>query len=117
MSDKITIIEGPTPDFQEVNDLWIQGIADSPFQFDTFFAELRAFDGPALVDRCREAWRNQELMTLEYRDESGLVDEIPIIAAHCEETEEGDVLQLWLRQPREDVEIEIKFDDSEEDLF
>ncbi|MFO8035059.1 MAG: hypothetical protein R6U57_00300 [Anaerolineales bacterium] len=118
MNDKITIIEGPTPEFQEVNGLWIQGITESPLQFDALFTELRAFNGAKLVERCRDAWRNQELINLEYRNESGLIDEIPIIAAHYDETEKGDILQLWVRQLREDVEFEIKYDDSEdEDIF
>ena len=119
MAEKITIIEGPTPEFQEVNGLWIQGVADSPGQFDTYYTELRAFDGFALVDRCRTAWQNNQAVVLEFRTEAGLIDEITIIAAHSEETDDGDVLQLWVRQPREDVEFELKFDDSddEEDFF
>jgi hypothetical protein len=119
MTEKITIIEGPTPEFREVNGLWIQGVADSPGQFDTYFTELRAFDGNSLVDRCTTAWENSESIVLEYRSESGLTDEITIIAAHCEETDEGDMIQLWVRQPREDVEFEFKFDDGddEEDYF
>jgi len=119
MSEKITIIEGPTPEFREVNGLWIQGVTESPQQFDTYFTELRAFDGAALVDRCREAWGKGEMISLEYRADSGLTDEIPIIAAHYDETDRGDILQLWVREVREDMEFEIKFDDSddEEDLF
>lgn len=119
MSEKITIIEGPVPEFREVNGLWIQGVTESPLQFDTYYTELRAFDGASLVERCRDAWRDQGVITLEYRTESGLTDEIPIIAAHYDETEKGDILQLWVRQIREDVEFEIKYDegDDEEDLF
>jgi hypothetical protein len=119
MAEKITIIEGPTPEFREVSGLWIQGVVESPDQFETFFTELRAFDGPALVERCQDAWRNNELVVLEYRAESGLTQEITIIAAHFEESEEGDLLQLWVRHPREDVEFEIKYDDGddEEDYF
>ncbi len=119
MTEKITIIEGPTPEFREVNGLWIQGVADSPAQFDTFFTELRSFDGHSLVDRCSNAWSKKETIVLEYRTEVGLVEEITIIAAHREETEDGDMIQLWVRQPREDVEFELKFDDSddEEDYF
>jgi hypothetical protein len=44
-----------------------------------------------------------------------LVEEITIIAAHLEETEDGDMIQLWVRQPREDVEFELKFDDSDDE--
>lgn len=119
MTEKITIIEGPTPDFREVNGLWIQGVAESPGQYDTYYTELRSFDGYSLVDRCTTAWQKNETIVLEYRTETGLIDEITIIAAHSEETEDGDVIQLWVRQAREDVEFEIKFDDGddEEDFF
>ena len=48
-----------------------------------------------------------------------MIEEITIIAAHFEDTEQGDLLQLWVRQPREDIEFELKFDDGddEEDFF
>ena len=119
MTEKITIIEGPTPEFREVNGLWIDGVTESPGQFDTYYTELRAFDGVSLVDRCRATWEKNESIVLEYRTETGLVDEITIIAAHFEDTEDGDLLQLWVRQPREDIEFELKFDDGddEEDFF
>ena len=119
MTEKITIIEGPTPDFREVNGLWIHGVTESPGQFDTYYTELRAFDGISLVDRCSSAWENNDSIVLEYRTETGLIDEITIIAAKFEDTEEGDLLQLWVRQPREDIEFELKFDDGddEEDFF
>ena len=115
MTEKITIIEGPTPEFREVNGLWIQGVADSPGQFDTYFTELRAFDGSSLVDRCLNAWQKKESIVLEYRTEAGLTDEITILAAHNEESDDGDLIQLWVRQPREDVEFELKFDDSDDE--
>lgn len=115
MTEKITIIEGPTPEFREVNGLWIQGVAESPGQYDTYITELRSFEGYSLVDRCSNAWQKNESIVLEYRTESGLTNEIPIIAAHFEETDDGDLLQLWVRQPREDVEFELKFDDGDDE--
>jgi len=119
MTEKITIIEGPTPEFREVNGLWIQGVAESPGQHDTYYTELRAFDGVSLVDRCGSAWQKKDSIVLEYRTEVGIIDEITILAAHSEETEDGDLIKLWVRQPREDVEFELKFDDGddEEDYF
>jgi Tfp pilus assembly protein PilN len=119
MAEKITIIEGPTPEFREVNGLWIQGVAESPGQFNTYYTELRAFDGFSLVDRCSAAWQRNDSVVLEYRTETGLTDEITVIAAHSEETDDGDLLQLWVRQPREDMEFELNFDegDDEEDFL
>jgi hypothetical protein len=117
MAEKITVIEGPTPEFREVNGLWIQGVVDSPGQYDTYYTELRAFDGLTLVERCSSAWANNDTIVLEYRTEAGLTDEITIIAAHSEETDQGDMVQLWVRQPRDEVEFEIKFDDNDEEDF
>lgn len=115
MSDKITIIEGPTPLFREANGLWAQSLIESHFEFETIFTELRAFDGSTLVKRCQKAWENQEAIFLEFRTEEGLTDQLPIVAIHHEETEEGDRLQLWLREEREEVEIELEYDEYDED--
>lgn len=115
MTEKITIIEGPTPEFREVNGLWIQGVSESPGQHDTYYTELRSFDGLALLERCSTAWNRKESIVLEYRDETGLTDEIMIVAARFETTDDGDLLQLWVRQPREDIEFEIKFDDGDDE--
>ncbi len=122
MSEKITIIEGPTPTFQDVNGLWSHSLIESHLQHDTIFTELRATNGTSLVNRCRQAWLDQEPIYLEYRTEEGLPDELPIVAAHSKKSEEGDVLQLWLRLERGDVEIEIEyidddFDDGFDDYF
>lgn len=115
MTEKITIIEGPTPEFQEVNGLWVQGVSESPSQFDTYYTELRAFNGYSLVERCISTWQRNESIVLEYRTETGLTDEITIIAAHYDETEDGDLLQIWVRGPREEVEFEFNFDDSDDE--
>lgn len=115
MSDKITIIEGPTPVFQEVDGLWSYSLIESHLQHDTLFTELRAFNGNSLVERCRQAWRGQEPIYLEFRTKDGLPDQLPIVAAHNKKIEEGDVLQLWLLLERKDTEIEIKFIDDYED--
>lgn len=121
MSEKITIIEGPTPLFREANGLWAQSLIESHLQHETIFTELRAFDGKTLVKRCLKTWKKQDTIHLEFRNEQGLTDSLPIVAVHNEETEEGDRLQLWLQEEREEVEIELEFDefddDDLEDLF
>lgn len=115
MSKKITIIEGPTPVFQEVRTLWGYSLTESHLQYDVVATELRAFDGDSLVGRCHSAWKNHETINLEYRNNEGLPDKLPIVAAFSKETEEGDILQLWLRIEREDIEIEIEYDDGLDD--
>ena len=51
MEDKITIIEGPTPVFEDINDGWAVGLNESPILYDTIFTEVRTYNGPALVER------------------------------------------------------------------
>jgi hypothetical protein len=121
MEDKITIIEGPPPTFEKIPDLWVHGLSEGLTQTDMVVTHLRTFNGPSLVERCHRAWRKQENITLEYRTMEGLKAEVPIIAARNVETDEGDMLMLWLRFIDENVELEIgyeddRFDEDDDDL-
>jgi hypothetical protein len=119
MEDKITIIEGPPPTFESVTDGWVLGLNESPNLGEIAVTRLRTFNGPALVERCHRAWRNQQLINLEFRSEDGLQQQAPIVAARFVETEEGHLLILWVRLTDEEVELELGYEDdtgdSEED--
>lgn len=110
MDDKITIIEGPPPTFEAVSEGWVQGLNESPSLADMAITRLRTFNGPALVERCHRAWRNQQSILLEYRSEDGLERQAPIVAARYVEMEEGQLLLLWVRITDEDVELELGYD-------
>lgn len=117
MDEKITIIEGPTPAFEAVNDGWALGINESPYLSDVAVTRLRTFNGPALVERCYRAWRNQKPIFLEYRESDGLESQAPILAARTMELEEGQMLVLWVRMEPQEAEIEIGADDDlDEDI-
>ncbi len=98
MDDKITIIEGPTPVFEDTNDGWAIGLNESPMLYDTLFTQVRTFNGPALVERCHHAWKRNSTIYLHYRNEMGLEEKAPIVAARSVDTNDGQVLLLWLRQ-------------------
>ena len=115
MDDKITIIEGPPPTFEVVDDSWVLGLNESPTLGDIALTRLRTFSGPALVERCHKAWRNRHLIHLEFRTSDGLEQHAPIVAARYLETEEGHLLLLWVRLIREDTELELGFDDDGDD--
>ena len=115
MEDKITIIEGPPPTFEEVEESWALGLNESPYLADIAVTRLRTFNGPALVERCHRAWRNQQSIHLEYRESDGLEQRAPIVAARYVETEDGDMLILWVRITNEDAEIELDYEDDDED--
>ena len=106
MNNKITIIEGPTPEFQVVSEdnfndgslNWVAGILEGPFLFETAFTNLRTFDSQKLLERCKDAWSEKQTMYLEYKDRIGLRKEDPIIAARAVTVEDGDMLLLWVRR-------------------
>lgn len=112
MEEKITIIEGPTPTFETIPDLWVHGLTEGMTQTDIVVTHLRTFNGPSLVERCHRAWRNLQNINLEYRTSDGLETEVPIVAARSVKTEEGDMLMLWLRLTDNAIELEIGYDDD-----
>jgi len=125
MEDKITIIEGPPPTFEENSELWVEGITDTLLINKIVLTKLRTFNGEELVERCRQAWQEQHAIYLEYRTFEGLEKRAPIIAARKFETDDGDVLLLWVRIVDKDVELEFGYedelgsdgDDEEDDYF
>jgi hypothetical protein len=103
MDDKITIIEGPTPEFESVDDGWALGLNESPALYSMALTRLRTFNGPSLVERCHHMWTKNEPIYLHYRNRLGLEERVPILAARASETEEGQVLFLWIRRDVDDV--------------
>jgi hypothetical protein len=113
MDDKITIIEGPPPVFEQVNDGWAMGLNEGPQLSVTALTRLRTFNGAALVERCYRAWHSKSSMRLHYRNDMGLEQTAPILAARNVETNDGHVLLLWVYLDKEQVEYE--FDPGDED--
>lgn len=114
--EKITIIEGPPPTFEPALDHWVIGQTEGPGLAYTVRCVLRAANGPALVERCRNAWEDGRDVVLEYRTYDGLNEEALILVARHEETDEGDVLQLWLRLDElPEAFVQQFFGDSEDD--
>jgi len=112
MEDKITIIEGPPPVFEEINDGWALSLSDSPYVYNIVLTRLRTFNGPGLVERCRRAWDKGNAINLEYREMDGFENQVPIVAARALEADDGQMLLLWVRQEIEEAELETDFDDD-----
>ena len=112
MDDKITIIEGPPPVFEDINDGWAMSLSDSPYLYNIVLTRLRTFNGPGLVERCRRAWDKGSAIHLEYRSMDGFESLAPIVAARALEVEEGQMLLLWVRQELDEVELEVDYDDD-----
>lgn len=113
MDEKITIIEGPPPVFESVEDGWAMGLNESPFLYDLALTRLRTFNGPALLERCHHTWVQQSNMYLHYRNEIGLEERAPIMAARSVETPDGQVLLLWVRRIPEAEETETDQDNDD----
>jgi hypothetical protein len=125
MEEKITIIEGPPPVFEDITDGWAVGLNESPILYDTIFTQVRTFNGPALVERCHRAWKKNLSIFLHYKNEMGVEEKAPIVAVRSVDSDEGQVLLLWVRQlPTFDdlkdlVEnfSDLEDDDEDEDEF
>ena len=115
MEDKITIIEGPPPTFEAVNDGWALGLNESHLLTNVALTRLRTFNGQGLLERCHRAWRHQSTIHLEYRGVDGLQSQAPILAARTVEADDGQVLLLWVRQEIDEAQLEAGLDDDEDD--
>ncbi|MDO9546108.1 MAG: hypothetical protein Q7J07_05085 [Pelolinea sp.] len=120
MDNKITIIEGPTPEFEDIMDGWALGLNESPLLYDTIFTQVRTLNGPALVERCHKAWKKNSSIYLHFKNQMGIEEKAPITAARSVETDEGQVLLLWVRQlpsydDLADIANEMSDDDFEDD--
>jgi len=115
MDDKITIIEGPPPAFETLDDGWAMGLYEGPGLYDMALTRLRTFNGPALVERCYRAWNHNGSMYLHYRNDLGMEERVPIMAARAMDTDDGQVLMLWVRRETQDAEVELDYDDDEDD--
>jgi hypothetical protein len=107
MDDKITIIEGPPPVFEAVNDGWALGLNESAALSVPALTRLRTFNGPALVERCYRAWKAKSPINLHYRNDMGMARNV--------DTPEGHVLLLWVYLDSEKVEYELDAGDDDTD--
>jgi len=118
MENKITIIEGPTPEFEDISDGWALGLNESPLLYNTIFTQVRTLNGPALVERCHKAWKSNSSIYLHFKNQMGIEEKAPIIAARSVGTDEGQVLLLWVRKlPNYEDLVDIAGELSDDDDF
>ena len=106
----ITIVEGPPPEFTEVDTDWTASLAEGRSQVIVATCETRTFNGEGLVDRCRRAWQAGRPARLDFPLLDGERAEVEIVAARWEQVTEGQKLILWVKM--EDIE-ETEYDDME----
>jgi hypothetical protein len=115
MDDKITIIEGPPPNFEDIHEGWPLGLYESPTLHKLAMTRLRTFNGPALVERCYRAWRKHHTIQLEFRAADGLIHKTPIVASRSLELDEGQLILLWVRLTEQEALLELGAEDDQAD--
>ena len=113
MEDKITIIEGPPPNFEDVHEGWPLGLNESPSLHKLALTRLRTFNGPALVERCYRSWVKHQTIQLEFRAADGLIHKTPIVASRTMEADEGQMIFLWVRFTEQEALLELGADDEQ----
>lgn len=96
-AEKITVIEGPTPVFEDTSETWLPSLAEGPSLPNLAMTRLRTLNGPSMVERCWRAWDVGRPVYLEYRDEDGLTQAAEVLAARYSEVAEGHTLLLYVR--------------------
>lgn len=113
MEDKITIIEGPPPIFEDIHEGWPLGLNESPSLHKLAMTRLRTFNGPSLVERCYRAWSKLHTIYLEFRAADGLIHKTPIVASRTLETDEGQLILLWVRLTEQEALLELGSEDDQ----
>ncbi len=94
----ITIVEGPPPEFSEVNTDWAASLAEGTSRAVIATCETRTMNGEALVERCRQAWQRGRSARLDFpKPDDGGRAEAEIIAARWQLVSEGQKLILWVK--------------------
>ena len=112
----ITIIEGPTPEFQPTPQRWLQSIHEGPDDLSPALCQMRTMNGEDIMDRCQDAWQDGRLVKLDFPDQMRMRQQVDVIAMRLQEREEGTSLFLWVSLPIELGEEEA-FDEDDDGHF
>lgn len=108
----ITVLEGPTPDFQSASYLWMQSVYEGPVDSAVAQCELRTGNGEDILERSQQAWREGRPVRLDFPDDLRMRQEVDVVGMRLRDVDEGMVLTLWVRWPlEEEDEEESEYDD------
>lgn len=114
----ITIVEGPPPDFQLANELWPLSLWEGSTPQAVAYTQMRTFDGSSMLERCTRAWSQSRPVMLDFPQADGLRQQAEVLAARATTVEEGDVLNLWVALPADQVTADdeaLGADDEDDD--
>lgn len=107
----ITILEGPTPNFEMASSLWFQSVYEGPEDAAIAQCEMRTMNGDDILERCRDAWDEGRPVRLDFPDDLRMRQEVDVVAMRLRDVDEGTVLMLWVRWPMEEDEEEEEYDE------
>jgi hypothetical protein len=108
----ISIIEGPTPEFQPTPQRWLQSIHEGPDDKAVAMCRLRTMSGEDIMERCYQAWDEGRPVKLDYPDEMRMRHQADVVAMRLTEVDEGKMLLLWVS-----LDYEVEFEEVDEDDF
>lgn len=107
MSDEpeyITIVEGPTPQFQLAPALWNESIYEGRRLGGVALVELRTMNGEDIRRRCLRAWSDGRAVQLDYPDDMRERQYVDVVAMRLVHVDAGTVLRLWVHLPLDEEE-------------
>ena len=113
----ITILEGPTPEFQSHVQLWNWGIYQGMQESDIGLCELRTNNGDDIRERCRQAWDEGRKVQLDFPDELRMRQKVDVVSLRLDERDEGTVLKLWVYLPFDKEDLDMLDFDDDDDIF
>ncbi len=102
----ISIIEGPTPDFQPTYQIWLHSILEGVNDSAMATCQLRIGRDSDIMERCQNAWRENRTVKLDFPDEIRMRQQVDVIAMRQQEVEEGKKLLLWVSLPYEIIAVD-----------
>ena len=115
--EKITIIEGPPPEFMLAHETWSLSMWEGPLHRSVGVCQMRTFNSQSLMDRCLRAWEEGRSVQLDFPQMDGLRQRVEVLAARPGHVEEGDLLHLWVAVPNGIEEEPESSDASDDDDF
>ena len=110
--EKITIIEGPPPEFMLAQDVWSMSMWEGARPRSVGVCQMRTFNAGTLMERCHHAWGEGRAVQLDFPQMDGLRQKVEILAAKPGCVEEGDLLYLWVAVPAGAIEPPAACDDA-----
>lgn len=111
----ITIIEGPTPEFRATPQDWVQSIHEGPEDQVVAMCQLRTGNGADILQRCRNAWKKNRKVKLDFPDEMRMRQQLDVVSVRLSEVDEGAMLDIWVTMPVEDFIEEVLEEDDDDD--